>query len=345
MASGSAKKLPPNGKSLNICVNGQQYVWRYTYQADCAKNDFRAPFAYEKMVVPVDTTVTLDITGQDVIHSWWIPEAGRQVRRRPRLRQPHWFKIPASKAGQTFRGQCAELCGRNHADMVADVQAVTPTQFEAWLVPPEAGHRRRRRRGTAAAQAVRGNQQRPTRLQVTPEPALAATADTVTAPVRPVPQIAAREVRPEPTGWVSWVTTTDHKRIGIMYMVTTFVFFLMGGTEALMMRLQLGAPNNTLVTPQTYNALFTMHGTTMIFLFVVPMMAGFGNYFVPADDRRAGHGVPEAERPVVLAAGRRRRRLLRRRCSSAPRRPAGPPTRRCRRSPTPRTAASTHGSS
>src|SRR4051794_41890869 len=66
-----------------------------------------------------------------------------------------------------------------------------------------------------------------------------------------------------------------------MYMVTTFVFFLMGGAEALMMRLQLGAPDNTLVTPQTYNALFTMHGTTMIFLFVVPMMAGLGKYLVP----------------------------------------------------------------
>jgi cytochrome c oxidase subunit 1 len=66
-----------------------------------------------------------------------------------------------------------------------------------------------------------------------------------------------------------------------MYMVTTFVFFCLGGVEALLMRLQLGAPNNTLVTPQTYNQLFTMHGTTMIFLFVVPMLAGLANYFVP----------------------------------------------------------------
>src|ERR1700712_5586180 len=66
-----------------------------------------------------------------------------------------------------------------------------------------------------------------------------------------------------------------------MYIVTTFVFFLLGGVEPLMMRLQLGSPNNTLVTPTTYNQLFTMHGTTMIFLFVVPMMAGLANYFVP----------------------------------------------------------------
>jgi cytochrome c oxidase subunit I len=99
--------------------------------------------------------------------------------------------------------------------------------------------------------------------------------------VAPVPQITTERVAPEPRGWTSWITTTDHKRIGIMYMVTTFVFFLLGGVEALMIRLQLGAPNNTLVTPTVYNQLFTMHGTTMIFLFVVPMMAGIANYFLP----------------------------------------------------------------
>src|SRR3712207_9588846 len=97
----------------------------------------------------------------------------------------------------------------------------------------------------------------------------------------PVPQITARRVDPEPRGWRSWVTTTDHKRIGIMYLVTTFVFFILGGVEALLIRLQLGAAENTLLTPQTYNQLFTMHGTTMVFLFVVPIMAGFGNYFIP----------------------------------------------------------------
>ena len=97
----------------------------------------------------------------------------------------------------------------------------------------------------------------------------------------PVPHVAAREVERERTGWTSWITTTDHKRIGVMYIVTTFVFFLLGGVEALMMRLQLGAPENTLVTPSTYNQLFTMHGTTMVFLFVVPMMAGLANYFLP----------------------------------------------------------------
>jgi cytochrome c oxidase subunit I len=99
--------------------------------------------------------------------------------------------------------------------------------------------------------------------------------------VAPVPQVVAHKVEREATGWTSWITTTDHKRIGIMYMVLTFMFFCLGGVEALIMRLQLGEPNNTLVTPQVYNQLFTMHGTTMIFLFIVPMMAGLANYFVP----------------------------------------------------------------
>jgi cytochrome c oxidase subunit I len=104
-------------------------------------------------------------------------------------------------------------------------------------------------------------------------------ADTTT--LKPVPQIVAHSVQRERSGLIDWLTTTDHKKIGIMYLVTTFVFFLMGGVEALMIRLQLGTAQNTLLTPEVYNQLFTMHGTTMIFLFVVPIMAGFGNYFVP----------------------------------------------------------------
>src|SRR3954463_14430217 len=106
-------------------------------------------------------------------------------------------------------------------------------------------------------------------------------ASTTALRAMPRPQVVAHEVRPESTGWTSWFTTVDHKKIGIMYMVTAFVFFLVGGTEALLIRLQLGAPDNTFLTPEKYNQLITMHGTTMIFLFVVPMMAGFGNYFVP----------------------------------------------------------------
>src|SRR3954468_19471405 len=108
---------------------------------------------------------------------------------------------------------------------------------------------------------------------------MAATATETT--LRPVPEVAAHRVKARGGGWTDWVTTVDHKKIGIMYMVTAFVFFLVGGVEALLMRLQLGAPNNTLLDPQIYNQMFTMHGQMMIFLFVVPVMAAFGNYIVP----------------------------------------------------------------
>ena len=82
-------------------------------------------------------------------------------------------------------------------------------------------------------------------------------------------------------GLYDWVTTVDHKKIAIMYVLTSVVFFILGGLEAVVMRIQLSAPENDLVSPQTYNELFTMHGTTMIFLVVMPMLLGFANYFVP----------------------------------------------------------------
>src|ERR671921_724954 len=107
-------------------------------------------------------------------------------------------------------------------------------------------------------------------------------ATTTAAPAaQALPQVVVHEIKPEPRGWLSWVTTTDHKRIGIMYLVLTFVFFILGGVEALLIRTQLAQADNTLLDPRTYNSLFTMHGMTMIFLFIVPMWAGFANYMVP----------------------------------------------------------------
>ena len=78
-----------------------------------------------------------------------------------------------------------------------------------------------------------------------------------------------------------WMTTVDHKKIGILYGVTAGIFFLIGGLEALVLRVQLGAPDQTLVSADQYNQLFTMHGTTMIFLVIMPLSAGFANYLVP----------------------------------------------------------------
>jgi cytochrome c oxidase subunit 2 len=116
---------PPasGGKSLEIGVNGQQFLWRYDYPG----NDV---YSYHRMVVPTNTTVVLKITSSDVIHSWWIPKLGGKADAVPGHTNETWFKIP--KAG-VYDGQCAELCGSGHADMRGEVQAVPPAEYEAFI--------------------------------------------------------------------------------------------------------------------------------------------------------------------------------------------------------------------
>src|SRR5581483_1058597 len=83
------------------------------------------------------------------------------------------------------------------------------------------------------------------------------------------------------TGLMGWLTTVDHKRIGFLYGISALFFFLVGGVEALLIRLQLAVPNNTLLTAEQYNRMFTMHGTTMIFLAIMPLSAAFFNFIMP----------------------------------------------------------------
>ncbi len=78
-----------------------------------------------------------------------------------------------------------------------------------------------------------------------------------------------------------WLTTVDHKKIGLMYIVYALLFLVVAGVQAMLMRIQLAVPNNHFVSPQTFNRLFTMHGTTMIFFVAVPVLFGFGNYLIP----------------------------------------------------------------
>jgi cytochrome c oxidase subunit II len=126
----AVRRLPPSGKSLNIQVIGRQYIWQYVYPGSSEPDGLGAPYSYEEMVVPTETTVTLDIVSEDVVHSWWIPELGGKFQAVPGYHNYTWFKV--SKPG-IYRGQCAALCGRGHARMIATVKAVPPAQFDAWL--------------------------------------------------------------------------------------------------------------------------------------------------------------------------------------------------------------------
>jgi len=115
---------PPKGTpTLRITVDGQQYVWRYQYPGN------ENVFAYTDMYVPVGVTVILSIKSDDVAHSWWIPQLGGKQDAVPGYTNYTWFQ--AVKPG-SYEGQCAELCGRNHANMLAKVIAVPPAQYRDW---------------------------------------------------------------------------------------------------------------------------------------------------------------------------------------------------------------------
>ena len=109
-------------------------------------------------------------------------------------------------------------------------------------------------------------------------------ATVVEPPTTPLVRVSEPGLmrRPRSTeGFVGWITTIDHKRIGILYGTTAFIFFLIGGLEALAIRAQLATPNGKVLSAQVYNQIFTMHGTTMIFLVVMPMSGAFFNYLIP----------------------------------------------------------------
>jgi cytochrome c oxidase subunit 1 len=103
------------------------------------------------------------------------------------------------------------------------------------------------------------------------------------APPPPAPEsVVSPFRRPRTTeGFWGWITTIDHKRIGILYGVTAFFFFLVGGFEALLIRIQLAQPNGSLLSADAYNQVFTMHGTTMVFLVIMPLSVAFGNFMIP----------------------------------------------------------------
>jgi cytochrome c oxidase subunit II len=125
---------PPRGSaSLTIEIVGQQYAWAFNYPSI----DKKRVYAYDDMYVPVGMTVILDIKSSDVAHSWWIPALGGKMDAIPGYTNKSWFRIPldALEDGEReviYKGQCAELCGRNHADMVARVIGLPYDEWKRW---------------------------------------------------------------------------------------------------------------------------------------------------------------------------------------------------------------------
>ncbi len=132
LTASTTEPTPPDGKKLTICVQGRQFIWRYVYGNDCANKSFESklPYSFATMVVPVDTTIVLNISSTDVIHSWWVPSLGGKVDAVPGYITYTWFK--ALKTGM-FHGQCAQLCGREHYAMRAFVKVVSPDEYQRWI--------------------------------------------------------------------------------------------------------------------------------------------------------------------------------------------------------------------
>jgi cytochrome c oxidase subunit II len=112
----------PGGHELRIKITGRQFVWRFDYP--------NGAYSYEELEVPIGTTVVVDIYSLDVNHSWWVPKLGGKFDAIPGYVNHTWFKI--TRPG-VFAGQCAELCGQHHAQMIATVRAVPLAAWETWV--------------------------------------------------------------------------------------------------------------------------------------------------------------------------------------------------------------------
>ncbi len=133
LSASLGQPTPPNGKKVTICVQGRQYIWRYIYGTGCNQGAFtgKLPYSFTDMVAPANTTVVLVIQANDVIHSWWVPSLGGKVDAVPGYTTYTWFKAP--QAGSIYTGHCAQLCGRQHAAMLARVKIVSPSQYQQFL--------------------------------------------------------------------------------------------------------------------------------------------------------------------------------------------------------------------
>jgi cytochrome c oxidase subunit 2 len=134
LAATDQPAVPGDGEKLNIRVVGEQYAWSFFYPE--VEGQERV-YGYNTMYVPVGVTVTLDVQSKDVAHSWWIPELGGKADAIPGYTNKTWFRIPldALEEGQdrvVYEGQCAELCGRNHANMLARVIGLPYDEWQRW---------------------------------------------------------------------------------------------------------------------------------------------------------------------------------------------------------------------
>ena len=186
-------------------------------------------------------TTRLQLVSADVAHSFWVPAFLTKRDLIPGV--DNQIDVHPTEIGR-YPGRCAEFCGLDHARMDFSVRVVSQGRLPAMGRAGPGGQR-----------------------------LMTLTTERPTTPSHPE--------RPRATGLLGWLTSTDHKQVGISYMVTAFGFFMIGGALAEVIRAQLWSPDSHLVSASTYDQVFTMHGSIMMYLFIVPFAFGLANYLVP----------------------------------------------------------------
>ena len=298
---------PTNGKALNICVNGQQYIWRYTYTQDCKNAPLDAPFSYEEMVAPVDTTVTLTINAQDVAHSWWIPKLGGKFDAVPGYTNYTWFKIPGKLAGKTFtrpvrravRPQPREHDRPRAGRHARAVRAVHPG-------PQDRAEGRQRRRGRVPQDSSRHSRGRP-------NPMAARTTEQV---LTPAPQVNAQRRRGA-AHRLDVLGDHDRPQADRDHVHGPDLRLLHAGRGRGAAHAPAAQPGGQ-HPPGPRDVQRAVHDARDDDDLPVrrPVHGRLGQLLRAAHDRRPRHGLPAAERALVLAAGRGRASSSTRRCSS-----------------------------
>eukprot|EP01030_Chromulinospumella_sphaerica_P010105 gene10105-9914_t len=200
------------------------------------------------VVVPVNKKVRVVTTANDVIHAWMIPAFGVKQDAIPGFVRDTWFK--AEKEG-IYRGQCAELCGKDHAYMPIVVEVMSEENYSKWV--------------QAKLDEMKAKQDDPTK-EWTKEDLVARGEQVYNANYLTHGHGHDHDhAHDHPHGWRRWLYATNHKDIGTMYLIFSFIMLLEGGVLALMLRAELFAPGLQLVQPEFFNQLTTMHGLIMVF--------------------------------------------------------------------------------
>ena len=288
--------------AVNVNVVGRQWSWAWNYNYDAvtkqetpqtgiAVYDAGTPADLPVLWLPVNERARFTLTSPDVIHSFWVPNflfkmdvvpgPGQRVRAHPdqggRVHRPvrravRRRPLPDAVQGQgRFRGRLPGApAGPGRQGRPGDRQG--PDRSAAHRPDPEHDARRSRRRPHRSADRRRQRLHRERKVTAISEPRAVS---------------ASYERRVPGNIVVKWITSTDHKVIGYMYLITSFCFFCIGGVLALLMRAELARPGLQFLTTEQYNQLFTMHGTIMLLLFATPLFVGFANVDHAAADRRA----------------------------------------------------------